>query len=103
MQVLGPLSTLDTALALLDQEKDLAGAVLDIRVRGAAVYPLAEALQRRSVPFMFVSGYQREDLPDAFRHIQYLAKPVAAGQVTRALQSMLALVVGATAQMPGEN
>ena len=60
--VLGPVSTLDQALALLDGQP-LDGAVLDVNLRGRCVAPLA-ALQEQSVPFVLVTGYADRQLSE---------------------------------------
>jgi two-component SAPR family response regulator len=61
--VLGPVSTLDQALALLDGQP-LDGAVLDVNLRGRRVTPLAAALQEQSVPFVLVTGYADRQLSE---------------------------------------
>lgn len=41
-------------------------AVLNINVRGRNVLPVAQAIEKRGLPFLFVSGYKRTDLPALF-------------------------------------
>ena len=55
--VLGPVASLATALALLDRAEGCDAAVLDVNLRGESVLPLADALARRGVPFLFLTGY----------------------------------------------
>jgi CheY-like chemotaxis protein len=54
-EVVGPAPTLKVALSKLQFE--LNAAVLDIDLRGEAVYPLAERLQELGTPFMFLTGF----------------------------------------------
>jgi CheY-like chemotaxis protein len=54
--VVGPASTLARGMLLLE-EHALDGAVLDINLRGEMVFPLADALAGRSIPFVYVTGY----------------------------------------------
>ncbi|MEP9349987.1 hypothetical protein [Xanthobacter sp. KR7-225] len=51
------------------------GTFLDGNVRGEPVEEVAEALSRRKVPFLFVSGYGRANLPRAFDWVAVLEKP----------------------------
>ena len=39
-------------------------AILDVNVDGHEVFPVAEILAKRSVPFIFVTGYGEGGLPD---------------------------------------
>lgn len=60
--IVGPFSEVATALAAARSEAvDL--AVLDVNVKGVKVYPVAEALERRGVPFLFLSGYGETAIP----------------------------------------
>ena len=55
-QVVGPVSRLDAALRLAHEEP-LDAAILDVRIRGGQVYPVAEELLARNIPFVLASGY----------------------------------------------
>ena len=72
--ILGPFSSLAPALAAAGRERfDV--AVLDINLGGEMVFPLADALAARGVPFIFLSGYGAADLPARFKAAPRLAKP----------------------------
>jgi two-component SAPR family response regulator len=74
--VVGPAPRVDTGLRLLDQTK-LDGAVLDINLNGQKCFPIAAALSERSVPFVFLTGYEDAAMiPPEFREIPRLSKPV---------------------------
>lgn len=45
------------ALALLDAGPTLDGAILDVNLNRELVYPLADTLQARDIPFVFITGY----------------------------------------------
>jgi hypothetical protein len=49
---------------------------LDINVAGASVFPVAQELAQRNIPFMFVSGYGGDKLPQKWRDRPRLPKPV---------------------------
>ena len=55
-QVVGPVSRLDAALRLAHEEP-LDAAILDVRIRGGQVFPVAEELPARNIPFVLASGY----------------------------------------------
>ena len=85
-QVVGPVAYLATALDAAASE-DFDAAVLDVNLRGQTVYPVAEVLDARRVPFVFVTSYSREALPPLFCGRPHLGKPFAPrdliGEVTR--------------------
>ena len=56
VEVVGPVGTVTDALELLHYA-DIQGAVLDINLRGERVYPVADVLEQKQVPFLFASGY----------------------------------------------
>jgi hypothetical protein len=45
------------------------------------VFPLADLLRERAIPFFFVTGFDRDVLPKRFRKEQMIRKPVAAFEV----------------------
>ncbi|MFQ6755700.1 response regulator [Cereibacter sphaeroides] len=81
--VVGPAASVERALALADEALD--GAILDINLAGPAVFPVAEALAARRVPFIFVTGYDATAIPQAFAHVTRLEKPVDAARVACAI------------------
>lgn len=87
-QVVGPAATLAAGLDLLRTGAP-DGAVLDVNLDGVLVYPLAEALARAGVPFVFVTGYGRLGVDAAFAGATVLHKPLKlqgfAEDVARAL------------------
>ena len=68
------MATLERALALVE-EGDFDAAILDITIRGGKVYPVAEALLKRGIPFVFASGYGDWALPKELRDKPRLMKP----------------------------
>jgi len=45
---------------------DISGAVLDINLDGVLVYPVADELAARGIPFVFVTGYGTESIDERF-------------------------------------
>jgi CheY-like chemotaxis protein len=76
-RVLGPAASLAEAQALLASERPTV-AVLDVNLGGEYVFPLAEELQAKDVPFLFATAYADDDrlFPQAARSAPRLAKPV---------------------------
>ncbi|MBV9993472.1 MAG: response regulator [Alphaproteobacteria bacterium] len=80
-----PYFKLDEAIAAA-RHGQFDGAILDMNLGGEAVYPLAELLERQSVPFVFLTGYGQHTIDKRFEDYPMLQKPVA----PEALKAMLA-------------
>lgn len=73
--IVGPAGTVDEALRLVaDKLPD--AAVLDVNLGGELVYPIAEWLRARGVPFVFCSGYEHLDTHSAYDQWPRVGKPV---------------------------
>ena len=75
MTAIGPAGTPQTALELLESGGQIDAALLDANLNGRPVDDIAAALIRRGTPFAFVSGYDRQSLPVAFREAPLIGKP----------------------------
>lgn len=84
-KVVGPAASMSVALGLIDQTDRIDGAVLDINLKGEMAYPVADALQERSVPFVFATGYDRQTIPARYAHVSVCEKPFEPGQITKAM------------------
>jgi CheY-like chemotaxis protein len=82
--VLGPMATVAAAIAAL-AENSLDGAVLDVNLGREMVYPVADALADRGVPFVFLTGYGRDILPERHHDRALLAKPFQPADLMREL------------------
>src|SRR5882762_8779118 len=51
-------------------------AILDVNLGGQLVYPVADRLIDRGIPFVFVTGYGRESIDRRYDSIHVLEKPV---------------------------
>lgn len=75
-EVVGPASRVANAMRLVETETfDL--ALLDINVAGEEIYPVAQALKARGIPFVFLSGYGVRGLREDWAGSPMLAKPFA--------------------------
>jgi PAS domain S-box-containing protein len=73
--VIGPVANVTDAMAAVANEVFHA-AVLDVNLQGEMVYPVAEALTARKVPFVFVTGYAADGIDARFADVQVLQKPI---------------------------
>lgn len=86
--VAGPMPTVQDALEFVAAEPSHL-ALLDVNVAGHFVYPVADALSSRQVPFIFLSGCEGADLPPRFSHIPILIKPFSAEHLLQAIDQVL--------------
>jgi CheY-like chemotaxis protein len=67
-------SRVEEAMAIArDVEAD--AAILDVNLDGREVYPVAEILAGRSIPFVFATGYGEHGLPKPYQQRPTLQKP----------------------------
>jgi CheY-like chemotaxis protein len=65
-------------------------AILDVNLDGQEIFPVADILAGRSLPFVFVTGYGERSLPDRYRDRPALQKPFQVEQLSSTLATMLA-------------
>jgi CheY-like chemotaxis protein len=88
IDVVGPIGSVEDALGLVESEGErLDAAVLDINVREQRVYPVANALIARGIPFVFTTGYDAVTIPEAYAAAPRCEKPVDRMQLVRWLSS----------------
>lgn len=66
-------------------------AILDVNLEGQEIFPVADILAERGMPFVFVTGYGEGSLPDAYRNRPTLQKPFQADHLATTLADLLAL------------
>jgi len=84
--VAGEAGRVDAATALARQA-DFDIAILDVNLNGEAITPVVEILLQRGLPFVFVSGYGPNGVPEAYRQHPILQKPFQAEALARALET----------------
>lgn len=87
--VLGPEPSVEQALARVSDESRIDVAILDVNLNGRMVYPVAEVLEARDVPFLFVTGYQEEVVRERYPAALTCDKPVNLRLLMRSLQAMV--------------
>jgi PAS domain S-box-containing protein len=93
-QVVGPIATATEAAAKA-REGHFEAAVLDINLGDGAVYPIADVLTARGVPFVFITGYDADSVEPRFRNVPILQKPIEREMLKRVF------VVAAKASVAG--
>ncbi|UXN75980.1 response regulator (plasmid) [Devosia sp. A8/3-2] len=83
--VVGPIENIEKAPERLDKLPDIAGAVLDVSVQGRMVFPLADELSRRNVPYVFSTGYDDSIVPARYSDIRRFSKPADERQIASIL------------------
>lgn len=63
----------------------LDGAVLDVNIGGEKVFPVAEALAARGVPFIFATGYGAAGVEARYADERVIAKPFQLRTLEQAL------------------
>lgn len=83
--ILGPASNVSDALELIKTLPRVDAAVLDINLQGEMVFPVADALAERGVPFVFATGYDAVSVPPRHASVRHCSKPVGVGHLAKAL------------------
>ena len=86
--VVGPAAELDEAMTLA-QGADIDLALLDVNLGGKPIFPVADALKARGVPFAFASGYGEAGLSEAHRGASVLQKPFREADLAKALRELV--------------
>jgi len=64
-------------------------AILDINIGGFNIQPIAEIIERRGLPFLFVTGYGAAGLPETFRDRPVLDKPCSFQNLKQSVDLLL--------------
>jgi PAS domain S-box-containing protein len=94
-EVIGPFRKVSDAVAALNKTA-VHAAILDVNLGDQQVYPVAELLQGRDIPFAFVTGYGAESIEKEYRHVAVLQKPV-----DRRMLEQVFFVKGVGCRAPG--
>jgi CheY-like chemotaxis protein len=89
VEVTGPAASVAEALTLLEKDRHrLDGAVLDINLGNEHVYPVADVLRGRGIPFVFTTGYDAGVVPNSYRDVPRCEKPVDERRLARCLSGL---------------
>jgi CheY-like chemotaxis protein len=84
--VVGPASSVEDALVMLEGGARPDVAVLDIRLRGGLVYPVADRLQQLGVPYLFATACEQSEIPERHRRAPRFEKPVRLTSILEAIR-----------------
>jgi len=73
--VIGPFSRLAEAMVAAVHDNIDAG-IIDVNLGGEFVYPVADVLAAREIPFVFITGYGVESIDSRFGYVPIVKKPV---------------------------
>lgn len=85
-KVVGPVPRLQRAMRMIER-REIDGAILDVNLDGEWVFPVADALRKRRIPFIFATGYEEDDIPAEYRGYPRLEKPVGIARLAAAMVS----------------
>lgn len=86
--VLGPSPTAEDAAHLLEHETPTS-VVLDLNLGGGGPkFEIAHRLLERGIPFVFLTGYDPDVIPDDLANIKRLQKPIALREVVEAVSRL---------------
>jgi CheY-like chemotaxis protein len=88
-EVVGPAPDLEHATALLATGERIDSAVLDINLPGELVYPVADALRQRGIPFLFATGYDQASIPAGYEDVPRRKKPFDHNALARVLPALM--------------
>jgi len=75
--VAGTCMSLTESLKFIENE-DIDGAILDVDLRGVDVFPAAEKLQEKHIPFVFHTGHgDKSQIEDLFPRSTVFKKPTS--------------------------
>ena len=78
-----PVAVSTVAEALKCIPDNIALAFLDVELLDGNSYPAARKFMLSKIPFIFVSGNEPASLPEDFKDIPFLSKPVSTGRLVR--------------------
>lgn len=84
----GPCPTEEGARAELEKQRPDA-VVLDINLGLGPSFTLAESLQEQNIPFVFLSGYDHDVIPERFKDVERLEKPVQVRHLVSVISRLL--------------
>ena len=88
--VIGPAMRLRDGLALVGEDTEIDVAVLDVDLAGEEVFPLADRLAARGIPFLFHTGHaDRVELRGRFREVPLCRKPMQPAALIDQLEALL--------------
>jgi len=86
--IAGETGSLRQAMTLAS-DADFDVAILDVMVNGMMIYPVADVVRGRGLPFVLATGLAASALPERYRNRPSLKKPFEVEDVKRILADAL--------------
>lgn len=84
-----PADTIEDTLDVIMSSFPIDGAVLSVNLQGEPTFSAAEHLVRRQIPFLFLVSLNSPDIPDSFKDIARMEKPVDIGHLVKVMAELL--------------
>ena len=88
LTVVGLYAKSADALDFLAAPDPCDAAVLDASLRGMSSLPVCEALIARGIPFLIMTGFGPDQLPDAMKTMPVLTKPFLAAELAAQIERL---------------
>jgi CheY-like chemotaxis protein len=88
--IVGPASSVEDALEMLESSARPDVAVLDIKLHGGLVYPVADKLEQLGVPYLFTSACEPDEIPEHYRLAPRFDKPIRLTSIIAAIREQIA-------------
>jgi len=87
--VAGVAATVDDAMSKVLATEAIDAAILDVHVGGEMIFPIADVLVARGIPFVFSTGYGSADLVRRYPQSPLLNKPYDSETLAKVLNGFL--------------
>lgn len=87
--IVGPVGQIGDAIGIVNSGQVIDGAVLDINLWQDSIYPVADSLRARHIPFIFTSGYDKSAIDSRFRDVELFEKPFDIAAMAHALGQLI--------------
>jgi CheY-like chemotaxis protein len=88
--IVGPASSVEDALEMLESSARPDVAVLDIKLHGGLVYPVADKLEQLGVPYLFTTACEPDEIPEHYRLAPRFDKPIRLTSIIAAIREQIA-------------
>jgi CheY-like chemotaxis protein len=86
--VIGPAASVEGALDLIGSAV-IDAAILDVELQQKLIYPAADILMERGIPFILTTGHDADVLPEQYAEVPCSAKPSPLSEVMQTLARQL--------------
>jgi len=96
---LGPVTSVADAMKEINSQP-VDAVILDAKLVDGSAADLAACLDERGIPYVVVSGYDKENLPNGLRGAPFVAKPILVPVLIEAIEELAARHALPTPSLP---